>query len=815
MSPFVRCVTAAVLLHAPAVGAGPAGAKTLVAAQVLEPAVSGEGAIADRFGRSLAWSNDTLLVAATGDEVTGPALPGVHTSGSVSVYRETAAGFTFEALLLPSMFSGDDRFGLALAIAGDLVAIGAPFEDDEVHADRGAVYVFERSGTGWSEIARLIAPDGDESDQFGYSVAIDSGGLVVGAPRAVSGQGRVYHYTRAGASYTLSATLEAGLPGDEVGRSVALGADAIFAGAPRSQVGTAADAGVVFCFARAGGSCASPAIAAAAPSASARFGTALALQGTRLVVGAPGETVGAELRRGAAYVFDATAITPALQRDRMLGAGGDGDDEFGSSLAIDGATLAVGAPGAFAAEGAAFVFVAFGNNWVQQQSFSEPDGGLLDLYGAAVALHGDRLAIGVELDNLAPNRAQGSVATFIRDGTTWTPGVRLATGDGASREQFGTSVAIDATVAIVGSPLDDPAIDQDDAGTASVYGFDGAAWLREARLEAGDGFTEDLFGYAVDASDQRVLVGAPRAIIAGRLDQGAAYVFRRDPTGWVEEAKLVAPDGLGDNFFGSAVSLDGDLALVGAPFRDGASPEEGGGYVFRRTGTTWAFEAQLVSTAFSQLGAAGLSVAIDGDLAVLGAPDGSLPEKPFHGVAHVFVRDGGTWRAGLALAAADGSEGDAFGSAVALDGTDLVVGAAQDVEAMLANAGSAYVYALSPDGNAAALVQRLVAPQPSRNSFFGEAVAVSQGRALVGNIGDDEGAANAGAALYYERSGSLWSFRTKLQAAQPQRQALFGDSVALSPLGGIVGEPLRDRMNPDEGAAHLYFDDRLFNDGFE
>ncbi|HVF35091.1 MAG TPA: hypothetical protein VND91_07180, partial [Candidatus Saccharimonadia bacterium] len=525
------------------------------------------------------------------------------------------------------------------------------------------------------------------------------------------------------------------------------------------------------------------------------------------------------LRQGAVYAFDASANGAALQRQRLVAAGGDADDAFGSSLSLDAGTLVVGAPGAFGAEGAAYAFVESGQGYVPQQAFSEPDAGLLDLFGAAVAVRADRLAIGVELDNIDPNRGQGSVVTFRRTAGSWTATPRLVHGDGASREQFGGAVALHEGLAIVGSAFDDPAIDEDDAGTATLYRREAGGWARESRVAAADAFTQDLFGYAVDVTDGYAIVGAPRAIVAARIDQGAAYVFRRDPGGWVQDAKLVAPDGREEQSFGAGVAIDGDTALVGVPFEDGESLEAGAGYVYRRGAGGWQLEARLSSPAFSSLGSAGLAVALDGDVAVLGAPDSSTESLQFVGLVQVFQRDGTSWRHAGSVAAPDGTAGDAFGSAVALDAGELLVGAAQDNEATFSDAGSAYVFRQDPSGRWA-FAHRLVSPQPSRFALFGASVSISNGRALVGSRGFDGGATNTGAAFLYERGDGSWPLAQVLEAAVPQAGALFGISVSLGPVAALVGEPLRDRANPNEGAAYVYADaetndDRLFGDGFE
>jgi len=787
-------------------------AKTLVPVVALEPAVSGTGAIGDRFGRALDWQGDTLVIGAIGDAA--PLSGGGWTSGSVSVYRETGGKLVYEATLNAGASTGEDRFGYALAINGDTIAVSAPFEDVDGQLDRGVVYVFGRTGTAWQQVARLVAPDGAAGDNFGFALDLDAGALVVGAPRALEMQGQVYHYTRSGAAFSLAAQVTAGGPGDEFGRTLALGGDAIYVGVPLRDSGSVADAGAVLCFARTGGSCSVPILEATAPAVNALFGSALAVQGARLVVGARTDPVAAAQGQGSVSVYDAGAAIAPVLRQHLIAADGDADDNFGAALSMDGASLAIGAPGALGAEGAAYVYVDSGAGYALERRFDEPDGGLLDLFGAAIALDGDGLAVGVELDNLAPNRGQGSVAMFRRNAGLWTAAARIATGDGAAFERFGDTVSIDGDVAVIGSPLDEPGIDLDDAGTATVYRYDGATWQREALLAASDAFTQDLFGFAVDASGDRVVVGAPRAIVAGRNNQGAAYVFARSGGAWVQEAKLFASDGAVDEFFGAAVAIHGDAVLIGAPFQSRSLPEAGAAYVFRRVGGVWGFEARLDSPAFTALGAAGLSLDLRGDVAVLGAPDSTVGSDVFRGLAHVFMRTGGVWRDVAAIAAPDGRPGDAFGSAVALDASLLLIGAAQDAEANLGAAGSAHVFA--GNGSAWVHVRKLVSPQPAAGAFFGASAAMAGGRALIGAPGIDDAAPNAGAAYLFGQGTGDWAIAQTLFAPAPQAGAVFGSAVALSPTRAIVGEPLRDRANPDEGAAYLYReDDRLFGDSYE
>src|SRR5262249_54878111 len=151
------------------------------------------------------------------------------------------------------------------------------------------------------------------------------------------------------------------------------------------------------------------------------------------------------------------------------------DDQFGLSVAISGDTVVVGAPdddiGANFGQGSAYVFTRSGAVWTLQQKLTSNDGEAFDLFGFAVALSGDTLVVGAELDNIGGNvgnLGQGSAYVFARSGTVWTERQKLIADDGEAVDSLGYAVAISGNTVVVGAPLDD--IDANrDQGSAYVF----------------------------------------------------------------------------------------------------------------------------------------------------------------------------------------------------------------------------------------------------------------------------------------------------------------------------------------------------------
>jgi hypothetical protein len=170
-------------------------------------------------------------------------------------------------------------------------------------------------------------------------------------------------------------------------------------------------------------------------------------------------------------------------------------------------------------------------------------------------------------------------------------------------------------------------------------------------------------------------VGAHRADIDGHADQGAAYVFTRSGSSWSQQAKLVAGDGAAEDWFGYSVALDGNTAVVGALGADiDGNVDQGAAYVFTHSGSTWSEQAKLTTADGAAADFFGWSVALEGDTALVGAPDADVEGSAHQGAVYVFVHSGTDWSEQDKLTAGDGTTYDAFGVSAALDGDTALVG---------------------------------------------------------------------------------------------------------------------------------------------
>ena len=211
--------------------------------------------------------------------------------------------------------------------------------------------------------------------------------------------------------------------------------------------------------------------------------------------------------------------------------------------------------------------------------------------------------------------------------------------------------------------------------------------VQQATLTASDAYSGQEFGYQVALSGDTALVGA------GNEQGGGAYVFTRSGATWSQQAELSDPNpASGDDGFGNSVALDGDTALVGAPVTISATDEPAGAvYVFTRSGTTWSQQAELNDPSPAAGDSFGISVALSGDTALVGASNETVGRHSDVGAAYIFTRSGTSWSKQAELSASDGTASDFFGQCVALFGGTALVGACGQGS----GAGAAYLDALT------------------------------------------------------------------------------------------------------------------------
>jgi hypothetical protein len=361
------------------------------------------------------------------------------------------------------------------------------------------------------------------------------------------------------------------------------------------------------------------------------------------------------------------------------------------------------------------------------------NGAAYDWFGYSVSVDGHTAMIGAEkgLVNIA-----GSAYVFTRDfAGSWSEAAELIPTDFST--SFGSSVSVDGDVILIGSYTTD---------ATYVFTRDGT---QQAKLTASDPGTNDYFGWAVSVDGSIAVIGA----FLKDSNAGAAYVFSRNYWGnWSEVEKLTASDWAPGDSFGYAVSVGGDTAVIGAPFKDsGAGTGSGAAYVFTRNQSgSWVEVAKLTASDAAALDSFGYSVSVDGNTAVVGADDKDGAGEG-SGAAYVFIRNKfGYWNEVAKLTASDAAASDSYGSSVSVEGSTIVIGAPYHNRGMLVpNAGAAYVYRGDYWGNWSE-VAKLTASDWAANDFFGAAVSVDDGGSiLIGAWTNDDAGTESGSAYVF------------------------------------------------------------------
>ncbi len=350
-------------------------------------------------------------------------------------------------------------------------------------------------------------------------------------------------------------------------------------------------------------------------------------------------------------------------------------DYFGNAVAISDEVILIGAvlnDDAGADSGSAYVFRSDDDDWLEEQKLTASDASAYDNFGSAVAIAGDALVVGARFDD-DDGANSGAAYVFRFDGTDWIEEQKLIASDAAASHEFGGAVAFTGDAIVVGAQGN---------GAAYVFRFDGTDWIEEEILTPAAPTTD--FGTAVATSSDVIVVGS----------FGAAVVFRFDGADWIEEEELT-----GATEFGTAVAVSGDTIVVGASIDDDAvETDPGSAFIFEFDGMNWV-ETQELAASNATAGEGdvfGISVAVAGDIAVIGSRRND-DAAPSSGAAYVFSFDGVDWEEEQVLKAPDAAPLDIFGDSVAVSGDVIVVGATFDDGAgddpdAGSNTGAAYVF---------------------------------------------------------------------------------------------------------------------------
>jgi uncharacterized repeat protein (TIGR01451 family) len=409
--------------------------------------------------------------------------------------------------------------GTSVAVSGEWVFVGAPRDDYNGGIDAGSAWAFVRTGSSWSEEQNLISIDTATDDEFGNSVAISGDTVVVGAPgdrKLGVSFGSVGIFVRTGDSWALQAKLMNDSLGPFFGCSVAIDGETVAVGSKGDNTG-GPGAGSVFLFMRSGTSWSgSTKLVAGDAVAGDHFGWSVAIDGDTVVVGAP-DTVNS---RGSAYIFVDTGWR--WEEEAKLTAGdGVARDYFGWSVAVDGDTAVVGAPGA-GNKGSAYVFQRSGTSWAEQAKLVAGDGAIGDQLGYSVGIDADTIVAGAPWSDFGGELDVGSAYVFQRVGTSWSEQQKLFAASPVNQGAFGTSVSLEGDSIAVGMPDGNGS----SGGAAFVYLRSGATWSLQSTVGPGDPEPDDDFGTSVAIQEGWLVVGSPGDNTGEIEGMGSASIFR-------------------------------------------------------------------------------------------------------------------------------------------------------------------------------------------------------------------------------------------------------------------------------------------------
>jgi uncharacterized repeat protein (TIGR01451 family) len=370
--------------------------------------IAADAAANDNFGGAVAVSGNTAVVGAFSKTVGGNVL-----QGAAYVFVQNGTAWVQQQELTASDGGTMNAFGASVAISGDTIIVGAFVKKVGNNDGQGAVYVFTRSGSTWTQQQELTASDGAQNNGFGMTASMDGNTAVIGAPGGNGGKGAAYIFVRNGATWS------------------------------EQQKLTASD-GVV----------------------NDSFASSLAISGDSVIIGALDKNLG----QGAAYVFARSGAT-WTQQQKLTASDGVVNDNFGAAVAISQDAAMVGAPGkaigAKASQGQVYYFARSGSTWVEDQKITPLDGAAFDSFGGAVALRGNTALIGAK-GKVVTYGEQGAVYIYTANAISyWSGQKEIAASDGVQGDFFGGPVALDG-VAVVGVPYKVLG-SMDNAGSVYIY----------------------------------------------------------------------------------------------------------------------------------------------------------------------------------------------------------------------------------------------------------------------------------------------------------------------------------------------------------
>jgi len=735
----------------------------------------------DQFGKSISIDGNYALIGVPGSD------DPISNSGKAFIYKKQNGGWTKKKEFSTNQPFTDFYFGLSVCLSGPLAFVGVPGFDNGGD-QKGVVYVY-KSTSAWetyAEIAVLTHTDLVDNSLFGTSIAAKGNFVAIGAPGANgasnNGSGAVYIFELVGPNFVFRKKIFTSIGNslDDFGYAVAFNNDNLFVGSPLYRV-DGRNEGSVFVYDLIGFN--QVAQLKMSDDIHFQFGASLSATNNELSVAAPFGLNG-NGSFGSVFLFIKSGPNwvDATENFKFLPLEEDGYGLYGSSISMNESFLLVGTKSGTKVD----LLQKSGEGWGMAsivKTFEEPGLVFQNQYGTAVALSDNDILIGAFNLNL-PQEASGSVFAYENDGTWATPKALpklYYPSPSAGDDLFGEDVDIYGKYAVVGARNDDAR--GENSGAAYVYEFNGMGWDRVAKLTASNAEAMDNFGSAVSITDDRVVVSATSAAFNG-ANRGVVYVFEKPANGWedaTETAVITRVDEVLNGSFGFKVEAAGSEIAV-THYQNGSTDKIGECYVFGRVNDSWVLKARLnpVERTSVKADAFGFALAFDGSTVVVGSYNAGSQRG---GLVHVFQKPINGWvdsNQGVILSPSDPVDFGGCGYSVGIYKNTIIAGCPQGSNGTI---GAAYIFERGNKWKNTTENAKLRTSITTRNR-------VGTSVDIWGDIAVVSSPKVGGEVFLYKKEDNFWRNTNEYNVIFPNGVSeSFGQSLALMGDHLIVGAP--------------------------
>jgi|GEM_PF-2359820 len=713
------------------------------------------------FGTAVGISGDWAVVSVYDENHVG------FTAGAAMLYQYENQAWQYKQTIRASDYDqggvGDTEcFGCALAISGNKLVIGSE-RDDDPNTNYGSAYVFHLNDGVWTEQQKLTASVGYANDRFGIAVDIDDNQIVVGATgwdQKGNPNGSAFVYGYDGQSWI------------------------------ETQILNASDGMVRH-----------------------QFGAAVAIDNDTIMVGATRALNQGQVVSGAVYVFDKDQSS-WVETDKLTPNGDISGESFGFNIDLKQDRVVIAATKlGLTSDDNAYVYQRDNQTWTETAVLSPNDelGGQVGVYGISVALSEDDILIGSQRLYLSAGQTNITYA-YNYDGTDWQEEL-LMPAESAAGDTYGYRLDYLEPYLAVSAPGDDvwDQINGERFGSVYIHHFDGNQWILDKKIKNPTLNDHSDFGHEVMLHDDKIYISAIE-----ENNNGAVFIYQKTNDDWVL-IQTIEPTDSTNNFdgFGQSLAISNDTLMIGSNFNspNGKFNEEFGAvYVYQWDGNLWQKAQKLSKPNPIIYDYFGHSISIDNDVAVIGARLSDANSQSDSGSALVFTRDNGTWSFEQELTASDPQSFAGFGAGVLLKGNRLLV------RSSTLSSGIGFTYVFGYDGTEWTEQTKLIPSEDVFGSHYSTSFALHQDTLMIGNQQGQTGTSNSGSVFVFEFDGMDWIEQDIIKQELPSWLGdEFGSDIYFDDNHLIIGAQQKNTHGSSSGAVYVesILSDVIFTDGFD